>query len=71
MGRRAATDRATLVAGIGIARRIFAQPAMARYSAGEQAPGPDRVDDEALLAYARETGGSVYHPVGTCRMGTG
>jgi choline dehydrogenase-like flavoprotein len=65
----AATDRATLVAGISIARRIFVQPAIARYSGGERAPGPDRASNEALLAYARETGGSVYHPVGTCRMG--
>jgi len=65
----AASDRQTLVAGLRIARRIFQQPAIARYCVGEIAPGPGRISDEALLQYARETGGSVYHPVGTCRMG--
>jgi choline dehydrogenase len=65
----AESDRRTLVAGLRIARRIFAQPAIARYCAAELAPGADRETDDALLQYARENGGSVYHPVGTCRMG--
>jgi len=33
------------------------------------APGPATAADDALLQYARETGGSVYHQAGTCRMG--
>ena len=65
----AASDRQTLVAGLRIARRIFQQPAIRRYCVAEIGPGPERLSDEALLQYARETGGSVYHPVGTCRMG--
>jgi choline dehydrogenase len=65
----AATDRQTLVAGLRLARRIFAQPAIAQFSAGEISPGTEIASDDALLNYARETGGSVYHPVGTCRMG--
>jgi choline dehydrogenase len=32
-------------------------------------PGPEISDDESLLAFARETGNTVYHPVSTCRMG--
>ncbi len=63
------SDRAMLVAGLRIARRVFAAPALARLSAGELAPGPAVKSDADLLAYARQTGGSVYHPAGTCRMG--
>ncbi|MFC7689724.1 GMC oxidoreductase [Paeniroseomonas aquatica] len=32
-------------------------------------PGPAAADDAALLDFARETGGTVYHPCGTVRMG--
>jgi choline dehydrogenase len=46
------------------------QPAMRRYVAVEIAPGPDCASDAALLAYARETGTTVYHPTSTCRMGS-
>ena len=59
-------DGATLLHGLRLVRRIFSQPAMARYVAAEVAPGADVQD---LLAYARETGNSVYHPVGTCALG--
>jgi len=62
-------DRRTLVAGIRVVRGIFSRPALAPFHAGELAPGPDCTSDEALLAYAREKGNSVYHPVGTCAMG--
>lgn len=63
------SDRATLLAGLKLLRGIFAQPALAPFHAGELSPGPDCASDEALLEHARRTGGSVYHPVGTCSMG--
>ncbi len=63
-------DRRTLVAGMRVVRDIFARPALAPFHAGELAPGLDCASDEALLSYAREKGNSVYHPVGTCAMGT-
>jgi choline dehydrogenase len=65
------TDCEIQVRGFEIARRIFAAPALKPYVVGETAPGSGVVEDEALLQYARETGGSVYHQAGTCRMGEG
>jgi choline dehydrogenase len=62
-------DRATLVAGTRIGRAIVESPAFDPYRAAELTPGPGAVTDEDLLAYARSTGDTSYHPVGTCRMG--
>jgi choline dehydrogenase len=62
-------DRRTLVAGLRLMRTIAGQPAMAAFADEELLPGTGADSDEALLDYARRTGNSVYHPVGTCRMG--
>jgi len=62
-------DRTTTVAGMKLAREIAAKPAFARYVKREVDPGPDYRTDEELLACAREIGGTIYHPTGTCRMG--
>src|SRR5437763_1197509 len=45
------------------------QPAMRRYIAEEREPGPACTSDADLLAFARERGTTIFHPVGTCRMG--
>jgi choline dehydrogenase len=50
-------------------RRIMNEPAMRRYIAQERAPGDHCVSDADLLAFARDTGTTVYHPTSTCRMG--
>jgi choline dehydrogenase len=63
-------DCDTVVAGMSLLRRVMEQPAMHRYIAEEIAPGSDRTSDANLLAYARETGTTVYHPTSTCRMGS-
>jgi choline dehydrogenase len=65
----AASDVRALLAGTGIARRIFAAPPLARHSAAETMPGADVESDEALTAFLREAGTNLHHPVGTCRMG--
>jgi choline dehydrogenase len=62
-------DRRTLVAGMRLVRRILSQSAMGPLFAAELAPGVACESDTALLAYAKEKGGSVYHPVGTCALG--
>ena len=63
------TDRQTLIGGMRIARTITAAPALSRYVEAEHLPGPDCESDEELLDYARRTGATLYHPVGTCKMG--
>ena len=51
-------------------RRIASQPAMQRHIVAETRPGPE-VDEEAeLLDYARGSGQTAWHSVGTCRMGS-
>ena len=64
-------DQEVAVAGLKWARKIAAQPALARYIDHEMLPGPDFSNDEALLGYARMAGSTIYHPVGTCQMGSG
>ena len=65
-----AFDEEVTVAGLRWARRIAAQPALAAIIEHEMQPGPKSSDDEALLRYARATGTTIYHPVGTCCMGS-
>jgi choline dehydrogenase len=62
-------DCDTVVAGIKQLRGIMSQPVMRRYIAEERAPGEDCKSDAELLAFARDTGTTVYHPTSTCRMG--
>ena len=64
-------DARVLIAGTRITRRIFAQPALARHSAAEILPGPDCDSDADLTDHARRYGTTIFHPVGTCRMGEG
>jgi choline dehydrogenase len=64
-------DMRVLSAGIRFTRQIFAAPAIAKYSVVETLPGPDVNTEDGFLDYARRFGTTIYHPVGTCRMGDG
>ncbi|MDO8324942.1 MAG: choline dehydrogenase [Phenylobacterium sp.] len=64
-------DQEVAVAGLKWGRKIAAQPALAPYIDHEMLPGPDFSSDETLLGYARMAGSTIYHPVGTCQMGSG
>jgi choline dehydrogenase-like flavoprotein len=63
-------DRKTLVEGIRLVRSILAAPAFDDYRGAELNPGPDAKSDEEILARAKERLGLVYHPSGTCKMGS-
>jgi choline dehydrogenase len=67
---RAERDRKTLVAGIRILREIYAQRAFRDLIDAEVLPGAHAQSDKELLDFAREQGGTVFHCVGTCRIGT-
>jgi choline dehydrogenase len=62
-------DRATLVAGIRLARKLAATRAMRPYVESEYRPGADAQSDDELLEFAKNTGGTIFHPSGTTKMG--
>src|SRR5438445_753567 len=63
-------DRRVAVDSIRLARRIVAQPALARYKPVEYLPGGSVGDDEAaLIKAAGDIGTTIFHPVGTAKMG--
>ena len=64
-------DVRVLIAGVRMTREILAAAPFAAGSVGETSPGPEVDSDEALEAFARANGTTLYHPVGTCRMGEG
>jgi choline dehydrogenase len=63
-------DRATSVAALRLARRIAAQPALARLIVREVRPGPEVQTDAGLLQHIARLGATSYHPIGTCKMGS-
>ncbi len=66
----APADRDVAVRSIRLTRKIAQQPSFARYNPQEFKPGPAYESDEDLLRAAGEIGTTIFHPVGTCRMGS-
>ncbi len=63
-------DQRVAADAIRMTRRLMAQSALARFSPQEHLPGPTVGDDEAALARAAgDIGTTIFHPVGTARMG--
>jgi choline dehydrogenase len=62
-------DRRTALALLRLVRGIASQPAIARHIVRETRPGPEIVDDAALLDYGRACAQTAWHTVGSCRMG--
>lgn len=62
-------DRAAVLRGIRLARRWMAAAPLRGVVVEETRPGPGAERDADLLDFARATGGTVYHPCGTVRMG--
>ncbi|GMU71007.1 MAG: GMC family oxidoreductase N-terminal domain-containing protein [Burkholderiales bacterium] len=63
-------DRRTIVAGVRMLREIYAQKAFRDLVDAEVLPGTDAGDDRGILDFVRGQGGTVFHCVGTCRIGT-
>jgi choline dehydrogenase len=62
-------DLPVLLNGLKIARRIVQAPALSRHIRQETLPGPGVTSDAQLEADIRARAETIYHPVGTCRMG--
>lgn len=62
-------DMRIMVAGLRLARRVFAQSPLVDWLDEEVAPGAAAQDDAALAEFVRRTHSTGYHPAGTCRMG--
>ncbi len=63
-------DRKVIVEGVKILRKIYSQPSYRDLWDTEVIPGEDVQTDEQIWDYVRHNGGTVFHCVGTCRMGS-
>ena len=63
-------DRRVMRESVRIGREVVGQAALAPYRSDELRPGPDVESDTEIDAWVRRTAETIYHPVGTCRMGT-
>jgi choline dehydrogenase len=62
-------DRRVAAESLRLARKVAAQPALAKYQPGEFKPGAEVQSDEELAKAAGDVGTTIFHPVGTCKMG--
>lgn len=62
-------DLQLLLGGVKTARRILAAPAFDHYRGEEVRPGAKAQSDAELVSFIRQTAQTVFHPVGTCKMG--
>ena len=62
-------DRKVIVEGVKILREIYCQPAFRDAWDNEVVPGPGAQSDAEIYDFVRTTGGTVFHCVGSCRMG--
>jgi choline dehydrogenase len=62
-------DRQTAAAALALTRRIVSAPALAKYDPQEFKPGPHYRTEEELAEAAGLIGTTIFHPVGTCKMG--
>ena len=63
-------DEAALLRGLRLARRVLVQEPLASFVDAEILPGADARSDDALRAHVRALSQTLYHPAGTCRMGS-
>jgi choline dehydrogenase len=63
-------DRACAIAAIRFARKLAQTAPLSSYVAEEVTPDPTISTDADILSFAQKTGSTIFHPVGTCRMGS-
>lgn len=66
----AETDRRCIVAGMALARKLAGTAPLSNYVASEVSPGRDCATEADLLDFARLHAATIFHPSGTCRMGS-
>jgi len=62
-------DLRMMIECVKLSRELFAQPAFAPFRAGEMFPGAATRSDAEIEAFCRAKAETIYHPIGTCRMG--
>jgi len=62
-------DKKVAADSIRLTRKIASHPALAAYKPKEFKPGPSFDSEEDLIRAAGDIGTTIFHPVGTCRMG--
>ena len=62
-------DRQTVIAAVKETRRLVEAPSLDAFRGDELAPGPEVRTDDEILDWVRRAAETVYHPVGTCKMG--
>ena len=62
-------DRTVAADGLRLTRKIAAQPALAKYAPAEFKPGVEFQSDDELAKAAGDVGTTIFHPVGSCKMG--
>lgn len=62
-------DLRLMIEAVRISRDVFAQPAFANYRAGELYPGDAKRSTSDITAFIRAKAETIYHPIGTCRIG--
>ena len=63
-------DLRTMIEGARLSREILSQTAFAPYRGEEIFPGVDAKSDADFVAFIRRKAETIYHPIGTCRMGS-
>lgn len=63
-------DQKVMIDGVRKAREILAAKEFEQYGSREIGPGPEAQSDEEILAFIRKKSETIYHPIGTCKIGS-
>ena len=59
-----------MIEGVRIARKLLSAPDFDRFQESELYPGEEAQTDDEILEFLRERAETIYHPIGTCKMGS-